>query len=1095
MKSWGRTLALFVAVSAGAVIALLLLARLTAPVVPAGVDLPPPEMVAEIDRARHPTFDPAHPVVLYVEVDPAEGAAASWYPRGESPILRELVAAGALPPVEERTGPEPAVLRGVDGLGRYGGAWMRAANSPFDVRGITGSMSGANLVRWSPHGYPIVPHVARGWEASPDRREWTLFFRRGMRWSDGASFTVDDILYWWEHDIKGLGNDPPDFMQVRGEAGEIIRVDDYTLRFVFPHPNVLFLEILANTDEYAAPRHYLGSYHPERGDLELIERTMRARRMPTARGLYSSLKHWSNPEHPRLWPWVYRTHKSNPPQTFVRNPYYFVVDPVGNQLPYVDRVTYEIITPKLIPNAATGGRLTFQARHIRFDDYTLLMAERERGGYQVLHWFPAWRSAWTLFPNLNRHVQAGNRVDEMKHQLLNSREFRIALSVAIDREEIIAAEYHGIGEPAQLAPGRASPFHHEALLKSHTEHNPAEANRLLDGLGLARLDRDGMRTFPDGTRMIWYINFTDFTGPGPAEFVTTHWARVGIRALPRERSRPLFAAEKMARVHDFSVWSGNSEFYPLVQPRSFVPVYSESHQAQGYGIWYQLGGLYGLVADGEQGAVEPPPEHPLRRTMEVFDEALQATTLEEQIQIFQEALEINAFHCFTISIATPPPQPVIVQRGFRNVPKHAIIGGAFSMPAHAGIETFFFEAAPDDAATVAQIRREILQVTPAPSVGLADATSSTSGQGATRLLRYLFGTLTVLALVLLGTRHPYVGRRLLTMIPTLFVVSIVVFTIVQAPPGDFVQTKMLQATMTQDPGLIDEVNQIKEIFPVGEHPVVQYARWMGLKWFLTFNRSDLGLLQGNLGRSMETLRPINEMVGDQILLTFLISAGTILFTWVVAVPVGIYSAVRQYSLFDYVLTIIGFIGMCIPGFLLALIFMFLGQRWFGADLTGLFSPEFAGRAGWDWPKVVDLLKHIWVPIAVLGIGGTAGLIRVMRGNLLDELNKPYTVTARAKGVRPLRLLMKYPVRLAINPLVSAVGSVFPQLISGGAIVAIVLSLPTVGPLMLSALMTEDVYLAGSLLMVLSLLGVLGTLVSDLLLLWLDPRIRLEGGGR
>jgi ABC-type dipeptide/oligopeptide/nickel transport system permease component/ABC-type transport system substrate-binding protein len=1094
MNARVRTPAIFVLVSVGAVAAILLLARLTAPLVPAAMIMPAAEIVAEIDQSRNPTFDPNHPVILYEKVDHNEGPAAAWHPRGESPVLRELVAAGLLPPVDERIGPEPLVLRGIDGIGQYGGTWMRAANSPFDIRGITGSMSGANLVRWSPHGYPIVPHVAKGWDASADRREWTFFFRRGMRWSDGQPFTVDDILYWWNHDIRGLGSDPPEFMRVRGETGEIVRVDDYTLRFVFPHPHVLFLEILTNSDDYAAPRHYLEPFHPNLGDPELKQQAMRARRVPSERGLYASLRHWGNPEHPRLWPWIYRTHRSNPPQSFVRNPYYFVVDLEGNQLPYVDRVTYEIVTPKLIPNAATGGRLTFQARHIRFDDYTLLMAERERGGYDVLHWFPAWRSGWTLFPNLNRKVTPGSRIDEMRHQLLNSRDFRIALSVAIDRREIIVAEYHGIGEPAQLAPGRASPFHHEGLLKSHTEYDPERANRLLDGLGLVRRDRDGMRTFPDGTRMTWFINFTDFTGPGPAEFVTTHWARVGIRALPRERSRPLFAAEKMARVHDFSVWSGNSEFYPLVQPRSFVPVYSESHQAQGYGIWYQLGGLYGRVADGEQGALEPPPGHPLRRTMEIFDEALQATTLEEQVRIFHEALEINAEHCFTISISTPPPQPVVVQRGFRNVPKHAIIGGAFSMPAHAGLETFFFEQPPSDPAAAAQILREILAATPAPTVVDGGPVWS-SAHGVTRLLRYLFGSLALLAVIMLGVRHPYVGRRLLLMIPTLLVVSLVVFVIVQAPPGDFVQTKMLQATMTQDPALIDEVNQIKEIFPVGQHPVAQYARWMGFQWFLTFKRADMGLLQGNLGRSMETLRPINEMVGDRILLTFLISAGTILFTWVVAVPVGIYSAVRQYSPIDYILTIIGFIGMCIPGFLLALIFMFLGQRLFGTDLTGLFSPEFAGRPGWDWPKVIDLLKHIWVPIAVLGIGGTAGLIRVMRGNLLDELSKPYTVTARAKGVRPLRLLIKYPVRLAINPMVSAVGSVFPQLVSGGAIVAIVLSLPTVGPLMLSALMTEDVYLAGSLLMVLSLLGVLGTLVSDLLLLWLDPRIRLEGGGR
>jgi ABC-type dipeptide/oligopeptide/nickel transport system permease component len=250
-----------------------------------------------------------------------------------------------------------------------------------------------------------------------------------------------------------------------------------------------------------------------------------------------------------------------------------------------------------------------------------------------------------------------------------------------------------------------------------------------------------------------------------------------------------------------------------------------------------------------------------------------------------------------------------------------------------------------------------------------------------------------------------------------------------------------------------------------------------------------------MGRSMETRQSVNDLVGDRLLLTFLISLGTILFTWALAIPIGIYSAVRQYTVGDYILTFVGFIGMCVPSFLLALILIYLSNELLGIRISGLFSSEYATQAEWNWPKFVDLLQHIWVPVLVLGIGGTAGMIRVMRANLLDELKKPYVITAMAKGVRPAKLLMKYPVRLALNPFISGIGGLFPALISGGAIVAIVLNLPTVGPLMLTALMSEDMYLAGSMLMVLSLLSIFGTLVSDLLLLWLDPRIRYEGGKR
>lgn len=231
------------------------------------------------------------------------------------------------------------------------------------------------------------------------------------------------------------------------------------------------------------------------------------------------------------------------------------------------------------------------------------------------------------------------------------------------------------------------------------------------------------------------------------------------------------------------------------------------------------------------------------------------------------------------------------------------------------------------------------------------------------------------------------------------------------------------------------------------------------------------------------------------MLTFWVSLGTIVFTWMIALPIGIYSAVRQYSVGDYVLSFIGFIGMCLPNFLFAILIMYWSDRYLGINVSGLFSPEYAVTPEWSWGKVVDLMKHIWVPIVVIAAGGTAGMIRIMRGNLLDELRKPYVTTAKSKGVRPFRLLIKYPVRLALNPFISGIGALFPQLVSGGAIVAIVLSLPMVGPMLLEGILAEDVYLAASMLMVLSLLGVIGTLVSDLLLLWLDPRIRFEGGSR
>jgi ABC-type dipeptide/oligopeptide/nickel transport system permease component/ABC-type transport system substrate-binding protein len=1057
----------------------------------------PAEALAAVEALRDLSFDPAHPPTIWREVDYSEGPVAAWWPKGESPVLAELVAEGALPPVAERVGPEPIVLEGEDGIGTYGGTWLRVANQPGDIGTITWRLSGATLARWSPMGYPIVPHIARGWDRSEDAREWTVYLRRGVRWSDGHPFTADDIMFWWEKQVNLLDADlpPPHWMRVRGEAGHIVKVDDYTVRFVFPHPYGTFLEALARQNFYAVPRHYMEQFHPLLGRDELIEAAMRSMRIPTRRGLYNTMGSWNNPAHPRLWPWVLRTHRSNPPISFVRNPYYPAVDPAGNQLPYVDRIMFEVRTNKLIPNVAASGALTMQDRFIRFDDYTLLMSERERNGFEVYHWFPSLRSMWAIFPNLNKNVAPDDHVGQLKLALLNKRDFRIALSVALNRRGIIDAEYSGVGEPAQLSPGRESPYFNERLHTSWTQHDPALANRLLDGLGLTQRDFEGMRTFADGTRMTWNIDYTEFTGPGPVQFVVDDWARVGIRAVPRERSRPLFTVEKMARLHDFTIWTGEGEFDPIVEPRSFVPVNTESHQAQGWGKWYQDGGLYGAEHATRYGGIPVPDDHPYRRTMEVLEEALATADLEERVRLFQEVLEINADEIFTINIATPPPQLAVVQQGFRNVPRLALAGAPYSTPANAGLETYFFERPVDSPGAIAQLKREMVEVTPAPQAVDVGTLERASGSRLGALLNFLFWGSVAAGTVLLGVRHPYVGRRLLIMIPTLLVISIATFIIIQAPPGDFIQSKIVQANLTGDPTHINEVAEIREVFPIDQPYWVQYARWMGLPWFLTFDRRDTGLLQGNLGRSMETRRPVNEIVGDRILLTVVVSVATILFTWAVALPIGIYSAVRQYSIGDYLLTFVGFIGMCVPNFLLALVLMYWADQYLGIKITGLFSPEFATQPEWSWAKVVDLMKHIWVPVVVLGTAGTAGMIRVMRGNLLDELRKPYVTTARAKGVRPLRLLVKYPVRLALNPFISAIGGLFPQIVSGGAIVALVLSLPMVGPLMLEALLTEDMYLAGSMLMVLSLLGVFGTLVSDLLLLWLDPRIRMEGGSK
>ena len=325
----------------------------------------------------------------------------------------------------------------------------------------------------------------------------------------------------------------------------------------------------------------------------------------------------------------------------------------------------------------------------------------------------------------------------------------------------------------------------------------------------------------------------------------------------------------------------------------------------------------------------------------------------------------------------------------------------------------------------------------------------------------------------------FILKRILYMIPTLIAISMVSFIIIQLPPGDYLDTLMATLASQGEDVNYEAIQALEERYGLSQPVYVQYWKWV----------SGI-LLRGDFGQSFAWNKAVDELIWDRLMLTFIISLCSLVFVWIVAFPIGIYSAVRQYSIGDYVATFFGFIGLATPNFLLALILMYIAFKFFNQSVGGLFSPEYIDAA-WSWGKILDLLAHLWVPVVIIGTAGTAGLIRIMRANLLDELKKPYVVTARAKGLSEWKLLFKYPVRIALNPFISTVGWVLPTLVSGAAIVSIVLSLPTTGPLMIRALLSQDMYLAGSFLLMLSVLTVIGTLVSDVLLAWLDPRIRYE----
>ena len=335
----------------------------------------------------------------------------------------------------------------------------------------------------------------------------------------------------------------------------------------------------------------------------------------------------------------------------------------------------------------------------------------------------------------------------------------------------------------------------------------------------------------------------------------------------------------------------------------------------------------------------------------------------------------------------------------------------------------------------------------------------------------------------------YLIHRILVMIPTFFAISILVFIIIQLPPGDYISEMIYQAEQDGDPAALAKVQFLIEEYGLDKPLVEQYAIWVGI-W--PTENGFSGLLQGNLGWSFEFELPVTEIVGDRIWLSFIVSFSTIVFIWVASFPIGVYSATHQYSVGDYTLTFIGFLGLATPNFLLALVLIYFANVTFGTSIGGLMDERYI-EAPWSFDKVVSVLEHLWIPVVVIGTSGTAGMIRRLRANLLDELQKQYVITGRAKGLHPMKVLIKYPLRMALNPFIADIGNLLPQVISGAAIVSLILSLPTTGPMLLQALLSQDFYLAGSFLMVLSVLTVVGVFVSDLALAALDPRIRLSGG--
>lgn len=325
----------------------------------------------------------------------------------------------------------------------------------------------------------------------------------------------------------------------------------------------------------------------------------------------------------------------------------------------------------------------------------------------------------------------------------------------------------------------------------------------------------------------------------------------------------------------------------------------------------------------------------------------------------------------------------------------------------------------------------------------------------------------------------YIFRRLLLFVPTFFVISFVTFAVIQLPPSDYAETYVAGLAANGNVTSQQTLDNLRELYGIGEPVYVQYGKWM---WGI--------LTRGDFGIAFQYLQPVSSIIWERIWLTIFVTLGGVLVTWLIAFPVGIYSAVRQYSWGDYLSTLLAFIGISVPSFLLALVIMYIGFKYFNATVGGLFSSNME-QAPWSLDKLLDLLGHAWLPMLILGISSTGGLIRTLRANLLDEMRKPYVTTARAKGLPEWKVVLKYPLRLALNPFISGVGFTLPLLVNGSIIISVVMNLPMVGSMLLTSLQAQDMYLAGSLIMITSLMTIIGVFLSDMLLAWVDPRIRYE----
>lgn len=593
----------------------------------------------------------------------------------EAPMLAARVAAGELPPLEERLPANPKVVEPTESLGQYGGAWRSGLRGGGDNAWLTRTIAYEYLVRWDPTWSEIIPNVAESFEANADATEFTFKLREGMKWSDGEPYTADDIVFWYEDVLVDPGYSATHpvggWLQSGGEPVRVEKVDDYTVKFIFAAPNGLFIQRLATPDgagPVGLPKHYCSQFHANYHDnldaliaensatdwVNLFE--LKCGGVPGTP--YDSA--WYNPDRPVLWAWDITVPYGGTSTQVVaeRNPYYFKVDTEGRQLPYIDRFIAEIGEDvQVLVLRALNGEIDFQDRHIATLDNKAVFADNMAAGeYGFFDTIPSSMNGVAIALNLTHK-------DPAKREIYQNKDFRVALSHAINRQEIIDVVFVGQGEPYQLAPRPTSPFYNERLAKQYTEYDPDLANEILDGI-FPDKNASGFRLGPDGNPVLVDVQVTavNTSQVDTMELVKGYWEAVGIQTNINSIDRSLFYTRKDGNEHDAAVWGGDGGLDVILEPRWYFPYSGESLFGQAWVTFYNN--------PSGQGALTAPEEPPAatKQQMDLYDQIKATGNAEEQAELMAQLLEIAADEFYAIGIVLPAPGYGIVRNNFHNVP-------------------------------------------------------------------------------------------------------------------------------------------------------------------------------------------------------------------------------------------------------------------------------------------------------------------------------------------------------------------------------------------------------------------------------------------